>query len=81
MAIFKSISSIINTTNSINNSIEQSNYGGSIRNGNSIACFDGGLGGWGGLGSFNGFDGCCGGNNTNIINIDINIDRRRRRCC
>ncbi|EAL71009.1 hssA/2C/7E family protein [Dictyostelium discoideum AX4] len=91
MAIFKSISSISNSTVSIGSTIGSSNHTRSNINGNSIACFDGGLGGsnggfncgWGGIGGFNG--GCgVGGSNTNIINLDIDIGRRHRRhsyCC
>ncbi|KAK5575158.1 hypothetical protein RB653_010414 [Dictyostelium firmibasis] len=86
MAIFKSISSISNSTTSLNSWISNSNIVGSNNNENSVSCFDGGiggigggLGGWGGLG---GFDGGCGSGNFNIINIDIDIGRRhRRRCC
>ncbi|EAL71266.1 hssA/2C/7E family protein [Dictyostelium discoideum AX4] len=87
MAIFKSISSISNSTVSIGSTIGASNQTGSNINDNSIACFDGGLrgnggfnGGWGGIGGFNGG---CGGSNANIINLDIDIGRRhhRRHCC
>ncbi|KAK5575184.1 hypothetical protein RB653_010440 [Dictyostelium firmibasis] len=81
MAIFKSISSITNSASSLNSSISNSKFAGSSTIDNSIACFDGGFGGWGGLGGSNGFDGCSSGGNTNIINIDIDIGRRRRRCC
>ncbi|KAK5575157.1 hypothetical protein RB653_010413 [Dictyostelium firmibasis] len=78
MAIFKSISSISNSTSSLKTSIFHSNVDGLISNGNSVACFDGDMGGWGG---FNGFNGCGGSRNTNIINLDIDIGRRNRRCC
>ncbi|KAK5584394.1 hypothetical protein RB653_006005 [Dictyostelium firmibasis] len=76
MAIFKSISSITNSNGSLNSSISNSNFACSNSKDNSVACF-GGLGGWGGLG---GFYGCCGGRNTNIINLDVDIGRHRR-CC
>ncbi|EAL61968.2 hssA/2C/7E family protein [Dictyostelium discoideum AX4] len=75
MAIFKSISSISNSTGSMGSSIGTSNIVELTGNNNSISCFDGGYGG------FNGLSGC-GGSNANIINIDIDIGRRRRhRCC
>ncbi|EAL60783.1 hssA/2C/7E family protein [Dictyostelium discoideum AX4] len=80
MAIFKSIS---NSTGSMGSSIGFSSKDGFSSNDNSISCFDGGgggggLGGWGGIGGFNVG---CGGSNANIINIDIDIGRRHRRCC
>ncbi|EAL60785.1 hssA/2C/7E family protein [Dictyostelium discoideum AX4] len=90
MAIFKSISSISNLTGSMGSSIGASNLNGFASNDNSISCFDGGCGGSGGLGGWSGlsgwggiggFNGGCGGSNTNIINLDIDICRRRRRCC
>ncbi|EAL67797.1 hssA/2C/7E family protein [Dictyostelium discoideum AX4] len=85
MAIFKSISSISNSTGSMGSSIGASNLDGFVSNDNSISCFDGccggGLGGWGGFNGLGGFNGGCGGSNTNIINLDIDIGRRRRRCC
>ncbi|EAL61967.1 hssA/2C/7E family protein [Dictyostelium discoideum AX4] len=75
MTIFNSISSISNPTRSTSSSIATLNYTGSVFNDNSTACFDNDLGRWGGCGG-------CGGSNVNIINLDIDIGRRRhRRCC
>ncbi|KAK5584417.1 hypothetical protein RB653_006028 [Dictyostelium firmibasis] len=80
MAIFKSISSITNSTGSLNSSISTRNVGGSLSYDNSVSFFDGGLSGCGGLGGFNGLNGCFDPRNTNIINLDIDIVRRHR-CC
>ncbi|KAN0003664.1 hypothetical protein ACTFIZ_009835 [Dictyostelium cf. discoideum] len=78
MTIFNSISSISNPSRATSSLISTYNYNGSIANDNSTACFDNDFGGWGGLGFNNG----CGGSNVNVINLDIDIGRRRhRRCC
>ncbi|EAL67795.1 hssA/2C/7E family protein [Dictyostelium discoideum AX4] len=82
MTIFNSISSISNSTRITSSSISTYNYNGSMANVNSTACFDNDFGGWGGLGGFNnGCGGCGGGSNVNVINFDIDIGRRHRRCC
>ncbi|KAM9978985.1 hypothetical protein ACTFIZ_000318 [Dictyostelium cf. discoideum] len=80
MTIFNSISSISNSTGTASSSITTYNYNGSIVSYNSIACFDNDFEGCGGLGGFNNG---CGGSNVNVINLDIDIGRRRhhRRCC
>ncbi|KAM9989658.1 hypothetical protein ACTFIY_005694 [Dictyostelium cf. discoideum] len=81
MTIFNSISSISNSTRTTSSSITTYNYNGSMSNVNSTACFDNDFGGWGGF--YNGCGGCGGGSNVNVINLDIDIGRRRhhRRCC
>ncbi|KAN0003665.1 hypothetical protein ACTFIZ_009836 [Dictyostelium cf. discoideum] len=77
MTIFNSISSISNSTLTSSTSIA-CKYIGSSANDNSTACFDNDFGGWGGLGGFNSGCGGC-GSNVNVINLDIDIGRRRHR--
>ncbi|EGC35323.1 hypothetical protein DICPUDRAFT_152339 [Dictyostelium purpureum] len=78
MSIIKSISSM----NPVNGALSKSMLGSSGNvsfSDNESAWFGNSLGG-----SSCGFNPCfnpCSGGNTNIINIDIDIGHRRRRCC
>ncbi|KAK5575182.1 hypothetical protein RB653_010438 [Dictyostelium firmibasis] len=81
MAIFKSISSLTISSDSMKSSISNPNVIGSISKNNSVACFDGGLGGFDGFGGCGGCGSCGGSRNTNIIILDINIGRRHRTYC
>ncbi|EAL72873.1 hypothetical protein DDB_G0271046 [Dictyostelium discoideum AX4] len=79
MTLFNSISSISNSTG-----ISKQSLIGNVEVLHGCGGFGGGCGGFGGgCGGFGG--GCggsgCGGSNLNIINVDIDIGRRRRRCC
>ncbi|EAL60784.1 hssA/2C/7E family protein [Dictyostelium discoideum AX4] len=81
MSIYYSISSISNPTRMALSSINTYSYNGSYVNDNSTAYFDNDFGGWGGLGNFGNGNGCGGSSNVNVINLDIYIGRRHRRCC
>ncbi|EAL67212.1 hssA/2C/7E family protein [Dictyostelium discoideum AX4] len=84
MTLFNSISSISNSTGLYKQSLIANVDGMTISSsGNSSSWLSGfdGCGGCGGFGGCGGGFGGCGGSNLNIINVDMNIGRRHRRCC
>ncbi|KAM9960162.1 hypothetical protein ACTFIW_009287 [Dictyostelium discoideum] len=84
MTLFNSISSISNSTGISKHSLIGNVVSNTSRSGgNSVSWLGGfyGCGGCGGgCGGFGGCGGGCGSSNLNIINVDIDIGRRHRRC-
>ncbi|EAL61238.1 hssA/2C/7E family protein [Dictyostelium discoideum AX4] len=86
MTLFNSISSISNSTGLSKQSLIVNVDGNTSSSGGNSTSWLGGFDGCGGCGGFGSYGGCrgfggCGGSNLNIINVDIDIGRRRRRCC
>ncbi|KAM9968247.1 hypothetical protein ACTFIW_002684 [Dictyostelium discoideum] len=76
MTLFDSISLISNSTGLSKQSLIANIDGITTSSGGNSSSWLGGFDGCG-CGGFGG----CGGSNLNIINVDIDIGRRHRRCC